>query len=293
VTLGLASLVLTPRVSGPAAWAVAVLRVGAGAIFVAFSLGKFVHHDAEAASFAEYGIPLPDAATYLVGALELVGGLLLISGLATRPAALALAGEMAVAIATAGRLEGGAVHLGLAPALLAIMLLLLWTGAGRWSLDRRLPPLRGASSAAARLALLVAALAAALPVPAAGAEAAASAGATVDVRSSAYGRILFDGDARALYAFTRDRRGRSRCDGACARAWPPFLVSGRAAAGRGVRAALIGVIRRADGARQVTYAGRPLYYYVGDDRPGVVRCQDVVEYGGRWLVQRASGALVR
>ncbi len=39
------------------------------------------------------------------------------------------------AIATAGRVEGGAFNLGLAPALLVVMLLLLWVGSGRPALD--------------------------------------------------------------------------------------------------------------------------------------------------------------
>jgi predicted lipoprotein with Yx(FWY)xxD motif len=39
----------------------------------------------------------------------------------------------------------------------------------------------------------------------------------------------------------------------------------------------------------VTYAGRPLYYYVGDKKPGQVLCQNVNEYGGLWLVMRPSG----
>jgi predicted lipoprotein with Yx(FWY)xxD motif len=44
---------------------------------------------------------------------------------------------------------------------------------------------------------------------------------------------------------------------------------------------------------QATYAGRPLYYYVGDRKPGQILCQNVVEFGGRWLLLRASGDLVR
>jgi len=120
--------------------ALAILRIGAGLVFVVFSLGKFTRHAAEAAAFDRYGIPLADVATYLGGATELVCGLLLVAGLATRPAALALALDMAVAIATAGRIDGGPVHLGLAPVLLGVMLLLLWAGAGRPSLDARLQP---------------------------------------------------------------------------------------------------------------------------------------------------------
>jgi putative oxidoreductase len=70
--------------------------------------------------------------------VEIVGGLLLLLGLATRPAALMLAGDMVGAIVTAGRVEGGAINLGLAPALLLGMLVLLWIGPGRWALDGRL-----------------------------------------------------------------------------------------------------------------------------------------------------------
>ena len=117
---------------------------------------------------------------------------------------------------------------------------------------------------------------------------------TLTVRSSSYGAILFDGRGRALYAFTRDRRGGpSRCYGACARAWPVYFAGGRLAAGKGVKRSLIGTVRRRDGRRQITYNGRPLYYYVGDTRAGQVSCQNVAEYGGTWLVMRPGGALVR
>jgi len=44
---------------------------------------------------------------------------------------------------------------------------------------------------------------------------------------------------------------------------------------------------------QVTYAGRALYYYVGDRKPRQVLCQNVSEFEGIWRVIRPSGALVR
>jgi predicted lipoprotein with Yx(FWY)xxD motif len=116
---------------------------------------------------------------------------------------------------------------------------------------------------------------------------------TLIARSSNYGKILFDGRGFVLYAFTRDPRGRSACKGACAAAWPPYLVSRRARAAAGVKSSLLGTTRRANGKIQVTYAGRPLYYYVGDRRPGQVLCQNVDEFGGLWLVVRPSGKLVR
>jgi predicted lipoprotein with Yx(FWY)xxD motif len=126
------------------------------------------------------------------------------------------------------------------------------------------------------------------------AHASADAQPSLTVRSSSYGAILFDGRGRALYVFTRDRRGgASRCYGACARAWPVYFASSRLIAGKGVKRSLIGTVRRRDGRRQITYNGRPLYYYVGDKSAGQVSCQNVAEYGGTWLVMRPNGALVR
>ena len=117
--------------------------------------------------------------------------------------------------------------------------------------------------------------------------------ASVGVGKSSFGPILFDGRGYALYAFTRDPAKRATCYGACAKAWPPFIVGSRPAAGKGSKAALIGVTRRTDGKLQATYGGRPLYYYVGESKPGIVLCQNVKEYGGSWLVVRGSGKLVR
>jgi predicted lipoprotein with Yx(FWY)xxD motif len=136
---------------------------------------------------------------------------------------------------------------------------------------------------------LLLALALALAAPAAGSVASPA----LTVRSTSYGSILFDGRGHALYAFTGDRRGgRSTCYGACAKAWPVYFAPGRLRAGRGVRQSLIGTTRRRDGRRQVTYAGRALYFYVGDGVGGV-KCQGVTEFGGDWLVVRPNGSLVR
>jgi len=122
--------------------------------------------------------------------------------------------------------------------------------------------------------------------------ASASSPSTLTIRPSAYGKILFDGSGRALYAFTRDPRRRSVCAGACAKAWPPYVVTGRPKAATGVKASLLGTTKRAGGGTQVTYGGRPLYYYVGD-QVGQVRCQNVKEFGGLWLVVGPNGRLVR
>jgi predicted lipoprotein with Yx(FWY)xxD motif len=143
------------------------------------------------------------------------------------------------------------------------------------------------------LLIAVAALVVALGQAAAASPGAAGASRSkLTVGDSQFGRILFDGRGFALYAFTRDRRDRTRCSGACAAAWPPYTVDRKPRAGKGVAGRRLGTIRRADGSLQVTYAGRPLYYYVGDRSPGQVLCQNVVEFGGTWLVVRADGSLV-
>jgi putative oxidoreductase len=116
----------------------ALLRVGSGLIFFGFGLSKFTHHSKEARSFDRYSLPWPSLFAYAIGTLELSLGFLLVLGLATRLVAPALAGDMVGAIATAGRVEGGTINLGLAPALLVVMLVLAWSGAGRWAVDARL-----------------------------------------------------------------------------------------------------------------------------------------------------------
>jgi predicted lipoprotein with Yx(FWY)xxD motif len=118
---------------------------------------------------------------------------------------------------------------------------------------------------------------------------------TLIVRSTQYGRVLFDGRGRVLYGFTRDRRGGpSRCYGACAGAWPVYFARNTAVirVGLGVKKSLIDRTRRRDGRLQLTYNGWPLYYYAHEG-PGEVRCQNVDQFGGLWLVVRPSGTLVR
>lgn len=115
---------------------------------------------------------------------------------------------------------------------------------------------------------------------------------TLKLRNTRFGRILVDGKGRALYLFTREPSTRSRCYGQCAVAWPPFYARGQLRAGSGLDADKLASSRRRDGRRIVTYNGHPLYYYISDTRPGQVTCQDVVEFGGTWLVVNPEGNAV-
>jgi predicted lipoprotein with Yx(FWY)xxD motif len=125
------------------------------------------------------------------------------------------------------------------------------------------------------------------------ASAATASAATVTARSSRYGTVLFDGSGRVLYSFARDRGAHSTCSGACAQAWPPFTTKSAPHAGAGVRAGLLGTTRRSDGTLQITYAGHPLYYFQGDTKPGEIKCQNVANFGGLWLVVSPNGSPVK
>ncbi len=80
--------------------------------------------------------------------------------------------------------------------------------------------------------------------------------------------ILVDGKGRTLYLFQKDQPNQSACSGACASAWPVDQTSGTPKAGSGVKASLLGTIKRTDGTTQVTYNKHPLYYYSGDSQAG-------------------------
>jgi predicted lipoprotein with Yx(FWY)xxD motif len=114
----------------------------------------------------------------------------------------------------------------------------------------------------------------------------------VNVSPTAYGAALTDRRGFALYRFTHDDAAESTCYGACAGAWPPYLVPQGVPRGA-VESGRVRATRRKDGRLQVTYAGHPLYYYAGDRRPRQVLCQGVTEFGGGWYVVARSGELIR
>lgn len=133
-----------------------LIRLSVGAIFLSEGIQKFLYAaDIGAGRFARIGIPAPEVMGPLVGAVEIVCGVLLLLGLFTRIAALPIIGVMLVAILTT-KLP---ILLGqdLGPfqvrtlqrygfwsmahesrtdfAMLMGSLFLAWVGAGRWSLD--------------------------------------------------------------------------------------------------------------------------------------------------------------
>jgi predicted lipoprotein with Yx(FWY)xxD motif len=113
--------------------------------------------------------------------------------------------------------------------------------------------------------------------------------ATVTATSTKLGMILVDGSGRTLYLFEKDQPDQSACSDTCAAAWPVDNSSGTPKAGSGVKASLLGTIKRSDGATQVTYNHHPLYYYSGDSGPGQQNGQGLNAFGAAWFVVAPAG----
>jgi predicted lipoprotein with Yx(FWY)xxD motif len=81
------------------------------------------------------------------------------------------------------------------------------------------------------------------------------------------GRTLVDSSGHALYASDQEARGGVLCTGACESFWMPLTV--RRGRPTGSVPGKLGVVKRPDGTRQVTYNGRPLYSFT-QEGPGKV-----------------------
>jgi predicted lipoprotein with Yx(FWY)xxD motif len=91
----------------------------------------------------------------------------------------------------------------------------------------------------------------------------------VAIASGTVGTYLAGADGRALYTLIYDPDNGSTCNLTCAETWPPFVPGAgvTVVAGDGVTGELA-TFARADGSRQLSYRGRPLYYYSGDRQAG-------------------------
>jgi predicted lipoprotein with Yx(FWY)xxD motif len=119
---------------------------------------------------------------------------------------------------------------------------------------------------------------------------ASSAAATVSVRKTKLGKILVNGRGVTLYLFEKDKRNKSECNGACAVAWTPLLTKGHPHARNGAHASKLGTTKRTNGRTQVTYAGHPVYMFVGDGgKPGRTTGEGSKAFGAEWYVLGTNG----
>ncbi|HEV3188109.1 MAG TPA: hypothetical protein VGZ04_08685 [Acidimicrobiales bacterium] len=101
------------------------------------------------------------------------------------------------------------------------------------------------------------------------------------VKNAKYGTILVSG--RALYTLAPSS---TACGTKCLKIWPELLLpkgATKATAGSGVSAAKLGTVKRANGALQVTYGGKPLYWFYKDTSAGVVK-GNLKDTWGSWAV---------
>ena len=119
--------------------------------------------------------------------------------------------------------------------------------------------------------------------------ASAADGPALSVARTKLGRIVVDGRGRTLYLFMADRHGRSTCYDACARVWPPAIVSGRPRVGPGLAVAKVSTTLRRDHRRQLVYNGHPLYAMDADRRPGDIKGQGFL---GAWFAVSSAGRKV-
>lgn len=86
------------------------------------------------------------------------------------------------------------------------------------------------------------------------------------------GNVLVDSKSMALYAANQEAGGKIVCTESCATIWQPLtLAAGRGKpTGAGDLSGKLGVVKRPDGARQVTFDGRLLYRFAEDSAPLMV-----------------------
>ncbi|MDQ0260721.1 hypothetical protein [Sinomonas atrocyanea] len=108
--------------------------------------------------------------------------------------------------------------------------------------------------------------------------------ATVDGR-----RVVVDADGLPVYFYTEDKRGESKsvCLGGCATLWPA-VTSAQQPTAEGITAQ-VGSIPAADGGKQITLNGLPIYYYAKDTAAGQASGQGVA---GVWYLVAPDGSMV-
>jgi predicted lipoprotein with Yx(FWY)xxD motif len=109
----------------------------------------------------------------------------------------------------------------------------------------------------------------------------AATSAVSTTKTAKYGTILVSG--RTVYTL---RPSKVVCGSQCLKIWPEVLLPKgvtTTTAGSGVNASRLGTVIGTGGSLQVTYGGKPLYYFFKDARPGQVN-GNLTDKWGKWSV---------
>jgi len=96
------------------------------------------------------------------------------------------------------------------------------------------------------------------------------------------GDYLIASNGMALYTFANDTTSQSTCLDQCALKWPPYITSSIPVPSEDL-SGTIGASARDDGSLQITYEGKPLYFWSGDRMIGDTTGNGV---NGLWSVAR-------
>ena len=128
------------------------------------------------------------------------------------------------------------------------------------------------------------------PLPSGGDQSIPPVGTTVMiVQKSAIGYVLAEANHQVVYTYSKDKKGgKPTCTGTCAATWLP--ATGTPQAGPAdVFSGQFGLVTRADGTKQITYNGLPLYLLKG--AAGMATTGN--GQGGVWHVVKLSASNIR
>ena len=98
------------------------------------------------------------------------------------------------------------------------------------------------------------------------------------------GKVLTGESGKTLYFFAADVAGDANCTGTCKDTWPVFYKE-TPTFSTDLKAADFATITRADGSKQTTFKGWPLYYFKNDTKAGDVGGEGV---GNVWMVAKTN-----
>jgi predicted lipoprotein with Yx(FWY)xxD motif len=153
---------------------------------------------------------------------------------------------------------------------------------------RREPRWRTSLGRMAVVAIALGALSAVAMAPAGAAATPTTATMISTANNSKLGTILVSDSGETVYAL---KPSKTKCTAKCLKVWPPVLLPQgvmAATAGTGVDASKLSTVAATNGALQISYAGKPLYWFDKDKAPGQVK-GNLTDKWGKWTTLSSAG----